>query len=95
MEYFGRLPCCMIDITVNSAVFLLNIHNIGLQTGRGGLLYHMALLHLLHLATSCFIMHLIFIKALEVKTAESYHLSFCISWKAKFLKNRTVMKASF
>lgn len=34
MEYFSRLPCCMIGITVNSAVFLLNTYNTGLQTGR-------------------------------------------------------------
>lgn len=47
----------MIDTAVNSAVFLVNTHNITLQTVRKGLEYHMLLFHLLHLATSWFIMH--------------------------------------
>lgn len=73
MEYFSSLPCHMIDIPLNSAVFLLNTYNIGLQTGRRELL---SLLRLLHLASSYFITQLMFVKALDVKAAEFYHLLF-------------------
>lgn len=76
IEYFSRLPFCMTDITVNSAVFLLNTHNVGIEVGRRRLMYCMSLLHLLHLATLYFIMHFMFVKALDVKAAVSYHLPF-------------------
>lgn len=65
----------MTAITVNTAVFLLNTHNVGIELGRR-LMYHMSLLRLLHLATLYFFMRFMFIKALDVKAAVSYHLPF-------------------